>query len=56
MMFFVWKVGRRITANVQGLPLCPNFITVSRQPQPNKITDDEVNNKCSIELRLPDIS
>jgi hypothetical protein len=30
--------------------------TLSPQPMPDKIADDEVNNKCLIEIRLPDIS
>jgi hypothetical protein len=45
-----------MTANVEGLLLCWHFIIVSQQPKPNKIADDEVNNKCSKEFRLPDIS
>jgi hypothetical protein len=28
----------------------------SPEQEPNKIADDEVKNKCSIEIRLPDIS
>jgi hypothetical protein len=42
---------RKIWANVDGLLLCLNFITVSREPKPNKIADVEVNNKCSVENR-----
>jgi len=30
--------------------------TLQPKQEPNKIADDEVNNKCSIEIRLPDIS
>jgi hypothetical protein len=45
-----------MTPNASGLLLCWDFITVSRQLKPNEIADDEVNNKCSIEIRLPDIS
>jgi hypothetical protein len=45
-----------ISANACGLLLCWHFIIVSRQLKPNKITNNEVNNKCSIEIRLPDIS
>jgi hypothetical protein len=32
------------------------FIMSSPEPKPNKIADDEVNNKCLIENRPPDIS
>jgi hypothetical protein len=39
--------------NASGLLLCWYFITISPQLKSNKITDDEVNNKCSIEIRLP---
>jgi hypothetical protein len=42
--------------NVYGLLLCWLFIMSSPEPKPNKIADDEVNNKCSKELRPPDIS
>jgi hypothetical protein len=42
--------------NVDGLLLCWHFIMSSPEPKPNKIADDEVNNKCLIEIRLPDIS
>jgi hypothetical protein len=38
------------------LLLCWDFIMSSPEPQPNRITDDEVSNKCSKELRPPDIS
>ena len=41
-----------IAANGQGFLLCWNFITSSPVLKPNKITDDEVKNKGSIELRL----
>jgi len=42
-----------IAHNEQGLLLCWNFIMSSPELQPNRITDDEVKNKCSIEFRLP---
>jgi hypothetical protein len=42
--------------NASGLLLCWHFITVSTELKPNKIADDEVNNKCSKEFRLPDNS
>jgi hypothetical protein len=45
-----------MAANASSLLLCWDFITSSQGPQPNKIADAEVNNKCSKELRLPDIS
>jgi hypothetical protein len=51
-----FEVSNNIAGNASGLLLCWHFIIVSRQPQPNKIADDEVNNKCSKEFRLPDIS
>lgn len=44
-----------LTANEQGLLLCWNFITSSPELKPNKITDDEVKNKSSIELRLTEL-
>jgi len=50
----MWIVFRQ--SDVDGLLLCWYFITVSRQLKPNKITDDEIKNKCLIEIRLPDIS
>lgn len=40
-----------MTHNGQGLLLCWNFITSSPELKPNKITDDEVKNKSSIEFR-----
>jgi hypothetical protein len=49
-------VARKITANASGLLLCWDFMIVSPEPKPNKITDVEVKNKCSIEIRPPDIS
>jgi hypothetical protein len=45
-----------LAANASGLLLCWNFIFVSRQLKPIEIVDDEVNNKCSKEFRLPDTS
>jgi hypothetical protein len=45
-----------MTPNASGLLLCWHFIIVSPEPKPDKIADDEVNNKCSIEFRPPDIS
>jgi hypothetical protein len=45
-----------VAYNVDGLLLCWNFIFVRPQLKPNKIAENEVNNKCSIEIRLPDIS
>jgi len=45
-------VSPAITANVQGLLLCWYFITSSPELKPNRITDDEVKNKSSIEFRL----
>jgi hypothetical protein len=41
-----------MTANGQGLLLCWYFITSSPGLKPNKITNDEVKNKSSIEFRL----
>ena len=46
----------QVAANASGLLLCWDFIMSNPEPHPNKIADDEVKNKCSIELRLPDIS
>jgi len=46
----------QMAANASGLLLCWDFITSSPGLKPNKIADDEVNNKCSIEFRLLDIS
>ena len=43
-------------SDVDGLLLCWDFIMSSPEPKPNKIADVEVKNKCSIEIRLPDIS
>src|SRR5215203_4677958 len=37
--------------SVQGLLLCWNFIMSSPELKPNKITDDEVKNRSTIELR-----
>jgi len=55
MLFFnLWSP--KVSANASGLLLCWHFIIVRRQLKPNKIVDDEVNNKCSKEFRLPDIS
>jgi hypothetical protein len=45
-----------IANNVDGLLLCRYFIMSSTEPRLNKVADDEVNNKCSIGIRLPDIS
>jgi hypothetical protein len=45
-----------MTHNASGLLLCWYFIIVSPGLKPNKITYDEVNNKCSNEFRQPDIS
>jgi hypothetical protein len=44
-----------MTHNVHGLPLCWHLKMSSPEPKPNKIADNEVNNKCSIEIRLLDI-
>jgi hypothetical protein len=45
-----------MTANASGLLLCWYFIMSSPELKPNKIINDEVNNKCLKEFRLPDIS
>jgi hypothetical protein len=45
-----------MTANASGLLLCWQLIMSSPEAKPNKIADDEVNNKCSIEIRPPNIS
>jgi hypothetical protein len=45
-----------MAGNVAGLLLWWHFVIASRQLKPIEIADDEVNNKCSIEFRLPDIS
>jgi hypothetical protein len=45
-----------MTHNASGLLLCWDFIMSNPEQEPNKIADDEVNNKCSKELRPPDIS
>jgi hypothetical protein len=45
----------KIAANVDGLLPGWDFITSSPGLKPNKIADDEVNNKCLIEIRLPDM-
>jgi hypothetical protein len=45
-----------LAANASGLLLCWDFIFVRPQLKPNRIAVDEVNNKWSIEFRLPDIS
>jgi hypothetical protein len=50
------KLSNGIACNGHGLLLCWRFLLVSRQPKPNKIADDEVNDKCSKEFRPPDIS
>ena len=47
--------GLGMTHNVDGLLLCWYFITVSPEPKPNKITDDEVKYKSSIEFRRLDM-
>ncbi len=44
-----------MTHNVYGLLLCWYFLMSSQKLKPFKISDDEVNNKCSNEFRLPDI-
>jgi hypothetical protein len=44
-----------MATNVDGLLLCWHFITVSSQLKPNRIADDEVNNKCLKDLHLLDI-
>jgi hypothetical protein len=49
-------MSRSIAHNASGLLLCWDFMMSSPEPKPNKIADDEVNNKCPKELRLPDIS
>jgi len=45
-----------VAYNASGLLLCWDSIFVRPQLKPNKIADDEVNNKWSKELRRPDIS
>ena len=45
-------IGNKITHNAQGLLLCWNLYSASPELKPNIITDDEVKNKSSIELRL----
>ena len=45
-----------MTHNVDGLLLCWHFMMSSLGPKPNKVADDEDNNKCSNEFRPPDIS
>jgi hypothetical protein len=47
-------VAGRIADNVQGLLLCWNLCSSSPELKPNKITDDEDNNKSSIEKVLPE--
>jgi hypothetical protein len=42
--------------NVNGLLLCCDSIVSSPELKPNKIADDEVNNKYRIEIRLRDIT
>jgi len=42
--------------NVHRLLLCWQFIMPGPELKQNKIVDDEVNNKCLIRIRLPDIS
>jgi hypothetical protein len=49
-------VSNCLAYNVDGLLLWWDFITVSPELKPNKIPEDEVNNKCSKEFRLSDIS
>jgi hypothetical protein len=49
-------VPKKVAPNASGLLLCWDFMMSSPEPKPNKIVDDEVKNKCSIEIRLPDIS
>ena len=44
-----------MSPNVQGLLLCWNFIMSSPELKPNKINNDEVKNKSSIELRLTEL-
>ena len=36
---------RKIAYNGRGLAMAGNFINVSPQPQPNRITKDEIKNK-----------
>jgi hypothetical protein len=42
--------------NEQGFVQVGHCCLSSPEQKPNKIAADEVKNKCSIEIRLPDIS
>jgi hypothetical protein len=48
-------VSHNITHNGQGLLLCWNLYSSSPELKPNKITDDEVKNKNSIEFGQPEL-
>jgi hypothetical protein len=46
----------KVAANVEGFVQAGYCCLSSPELKPNKIADDEVNNKCSIEISQPDIS
>jgi hypothetical protein len=46
----VWRFDK-LAHSASGLLAVLAFITSSPEPQPDKIADDEVNNKCSKEFR-----
>ena len=52
--FFYHGTGKK-ESNVDGLLLCRHFINIEPQLKRNKIVDDDVNNKSSIELRLTEL-
>jgi hypothetical protein len=49
-------VGRIACRQRPRLAAVLAFYKCQPEPKPNKIAYDEVNNKCLIEIRLPDIS
>lgn len=47
-----FEVSIKVAGNEQGLLLCWNLRSSSPELKPNRITDDEVKDKSSIEFRL----
>ena len=54
-MFVLIREGVKIATNVQGFLLCWYFIMSSPELKPNRINDDEVKNKSSIEFGQPEL-
>ena len=53
-MSLITSVSEKLAANEQGLLLCWYFIMSSPELKPNRINDDEVKNKSSIEFGQPE--